>query len=470
MRFWLLALLGALVACGGGSADAPVLQEAPEPTDDPAPTPAAQQPPVDAEVFGVPGKPVEGLAATYVTTQLGWIAPDGSVVFEAVIKWLDNPNVLACGIFRRAPDGRVNIVLLQDQPIPGPEPGRIIHPRLPLESGDDTILVPADIVEGAHEHGLFAVPKAGGAPVLLAGDDEGRFVGAQTTANGSVLAQIDRPSGRRIVLIESGQPPRVLCDRCLPGLSSDGRCAVVRHDDAAWMIEFDGTEQRIGGIGDPAPHGSGTIVGVRGAWINDAGAFVLHLDSDSEEHPDILVRVPGMGKPSEVIAACGEDAPGIAGHIAQIHVAEGRSSDVVFAARLSGNPTAGAALFCARPGEAAVPLVANGDRIGPSKIALLEKHVVADGNGEIAFAARIYGDDGLPAAEGVFRVAPGNVPQRVLSTDAPVPAAGGAVVRTFLYPLRYAIDVDAQGRTLVHAGLVEARRPEATLGALFLVR
>jgi hypothetical protein len=96
--------------------------------------------------------------------------------------------------------------------------------------------------------------------------------------------------------------------------------------------------------------------------------------------------------------------------------------------------------------------------------------VVIDRSGKVAFGAAIYDAAGLPAAAGVFRTAPGEQPRRVLSTDARVPAAGGALLRNFLYPIRDAIDVDAAGRTLVHAGLVEDRRPDATLGALLLIR
>jgi len=475
MRFWILVLLSCMgLACGGGGTDAPQLQQAADDAEDPVPEPlpipAAQQPPVDAEVFGVQGQLVDGLDATYVTTELGWIAPDGSVIFEAVIQWRANRNALACGIFRRAPDGRVSTLLLQDQRLPDTEPGRVIHPQLPLESSATTLLLPADIVDGTYAHGLFAVDPGSGKTALLAGDDQGRFVGAHVTQDGSVLAEIDRPDGRRIVIIEPGQAPRVLCDRCRPGLSTDGTCAVVRHDDAAWMLEFDGTQRRIGGIGDPAPAGGGTVVGVRGAWINEAGAFVLHLDSDAEQHPDMLVRLPVSGTPVEVLATCGADAPGIPGQVAQIHVAAGRGEDVVFAASLTGNPTTGAAVFCARPGEAPMPLMASGDAIDGVKIAILEPHVVIDGSGRIAFGAMIFDKDGYASATGVFRVAPGEAPERVLSTDATVPAADGAMIKSFLYPLRYAIDVDATGRTLVHVGLIEARRPDATLGALLLVR
>jgi len=479
MRLWRLSLLALGLAfpgfgCSGGGDSAPQLQQAPDDSPAPAPLPfprpIAQQPPVDAEVFGVQGQPVDGMDATYVSTELGWIAPDGSVVFEAVIQWSADRNNLACGIFRRAPDGQVNALLLQDQRLPAGEPGTIIHPQLPLESGAATLLLPADIVDGSYLHGLFAVPVGGGAPTLLAGDNDGRFVGATITAEGSVLAEVSRPGGRRVLLIEAGKDPRVLCDHCEPGLSTDGTCAVVRHDDAAWMIEFDGNQMRLGGIGDDAPHGNGTIIGVRGAWINDAGAFVLHLDSDAEEHPDMLVRIEASGDPVEVLAACGADAPGIEGTVEQIHVADGRGEDVVFAARLVHNGTAGAAVFCARPGEHPVPLVASGDVIDGVRIAVLTPHVVVDRSGSVAFGAAIYDSAGLPAAEGVFRTPPGELPQRVLSTDARIPSADGALLQGFIYPLRQAIDVDATGRTLVHVGLVEDRRPDATLGALLLVR
>jgi hypothetical protein len=76
----------------------------------------------------------------------------------------------------------------------------------------------------------------------------------------------------------------------------------------------------------------------------------------------------------------------------------------------------------------------------------------------------------LEVAQGVFVHGDAGALERVLTTDAPVAALEDATLVRFLYPLREAVRVARDGRTLVHAGIREARRPEATLGALILVR
>lgn len=472
-RWIAISLFACLVACGGGGSGetGPELQSGdPDPGPDPvpAPLPIPQQAPVDAEVIGLPGDPVDGLPATYVATLLGWIAPEGDVIFEAVIDW-NATHSLGCGILRRAADGRVHTLLMQEQLLPRTDGGRVRHPRLPLEVRGDTIVMVADVDGGNIQHGLFAVPREGGSPTLLASEETGEFVAATVTGNGSVIAEIARPGGRAILFIAPGEAPRTICSGCDEGFSTDGTCVVVRRDNAAWLVEFDGSEQRIGGIGDPVPGGTGTVTGVRGAWVNDTGAFVLHLDTDDETRPDLLVRLPPQGGAPQVIAVCGEQAPGLDGTVKEIIVAAGQGDDVVFGATIAEGTGGPAAIFCARPGAAAEVLVASGDRVDGKRIAVLEPAVVTDRNGQVAFGAAVF-ENGLVSAHGVYRVAPGSAPQRVLTNDALVNNTGGAQLRSFLYPLRYAIDVAADGTTLVHAGLVEARRPTATLGALLLVK
>jgi len=470
-RHWCAMLLFAsLIACGGGGSDAgPALQEAdPDPDPIPAPLPIPQQPAIDAEVIGLPGDPVPGLKAVYVATLLGWIAPDGGVIFEAVIDW-DATRKLGCGILRRRPDGTVHTLLMQEQLLAGTGGGRVLHPRLPLEARGDTIVMVADVEGGNISHGLFAVPREGGSPRLLASEETGVFVSATITDDGSVIAEVARPDGRAIIYIAPETAPVTLCERCDTGYSTDGTCVVIRRDDAAWLVEFDGSEERIAGIGDPAPIATGTITGVRGAWINDAGAFVLHLNTDVDTRPDLLVRLPGEGGAPQVLAVCGEPAPGLDGTVGEIFVAAGRSEDVVFGATLENSSQASSAIFCARPGAAPETLVASGDRVDGAAIAVLATDIVADRNGHVAFGAAVF-NEGLVVAHGVFRVSPGRAPARVVTNDALVTATGGAQLRSFLYPLRDGIDVAADGATLVHAGLVEARRPTATLGALLLVR
>ena len=77
--------------------------------------------------------------------------------------------------------------------------------------------------------------------------------------------------------------------------------------------------------------------------------------------------------------------------------------------------------------------------------------------------------DGGGEAFGVFSGGAG-APARLLTTSAPVAALANTTVSGVLCPVRDAIHAKADGRTLIHVGLKETRRPEATLGALLLVR
>ncbi|MHC4939445.1 MAG: TolB-like translocation protein [Planctomycetota bacterium] len=443
LRITILSLVVACVACGGGGGGEPPVHESPPAQFDPPPAPLPQQPPVDAEVIGFPGDPVPGMNATYVSTALGWLGPQGDVVFEGVIQWRHDLS-LGCGILRRAPNGQVNTLLMQEQPLPGTG-GRVKHPRLPIETRGDLLVMPAEVKDGVIEHGLFAVPRGGGTPKLLA---EGRFVRAVSTPDGTVLAQRDDLS---LVRIPPDGPAELLCPGCDPGFSTDGSCVVVRRSGVAWVIELDGTERRILGVDDLVPGTAGTVTYIRGAWVNDAGAFVLHVQTSDTQCPEALLRITDR---IEALAICGAAAPGVGDVVQRIRVAGGRSEDVVFTA---GTAASGNVIYCARPGEAPMPLARD-----TASVRIREADVVADG-AQVAFGASQ--SDGELA---VYRIAAGG-PERVMSTDAPVPAVDAAL-RRFPIPLGEAIDIDATGVTLVHAGLVEQRRPDATLGALLLVR
>jgi len=433
-------------AAGCGGAGSPTA--GPDAPADPAPLPLpqAERPAVDAEVIGMPGDRVNGLDAYYVTTMLGWLAPEGDVIFEAVIQWKPD-NTLGCGILRRAPEGHVHTLLMQGQPLPGTGGGVVRHPELPLESRGDLLLMEADVEGGAIGHGLFGVPRAGGVPRLLA---EGRFLRAVIAEDGTVLAQ--RAEDYAIVAIAPDQPATVLLPDCEPGFSSDGRCLVARRGQVAWEVAPDGSTRRILGIDDPVPGTTGTVTRVRGAQVNDAGAFVVHVETDDPACPEALLRITDS---VEVLVRCGAPAPGTTQRIERIVPAAGRSADVVFAAGLESS---GTVVYCAPPGEPPV-LVASS---GPD-YRIRESEVVVDG-ARIAFGAT------TPEWDAVYRIAPGEAPERLMGTDGAVPAAGGAALQSFPIPLEIAIDIDGNGRTLVHAGLVEARRPDATLGALLLVR
>ncbi|MHC4449429.1 MAG: hypothetical protein ACYS0E_04685 [Planctomycetota bacterium] len=445
-----IPILFLLVACGGGGTP-PAIETPPVQLDpEPAPQAQPQQPPVEAEVIGLAGQPVPGLNASYVSTALGWLGPQGDVVFEGVVQWRHDLT-LGCGILRRSPNGRVNTLLMQGQPLPGTG-GRVKHPKLPIETRGDTLVMPAEVADGIIEHGLFAVPRGGGSPKLLA---EGRFTRAIATPDGTVFAQ--REEDRSVVRIPPDAAAELLCPGCEPGFSTDGNCVVVRRNGSAWVIEQDGSERRIIGIDDLVPATAGTVTYVRGAWVNDAGAFVVHVQTSDKLCPEALLRFTDE---VEALAICGAAAPGTNDVIRRIRVAGGRSSDVVFTA---GTEQSGNVVYCARPGESPVPVAAS-----TPAYRIREADVVADG-ARIAFGANLT--EGANLAElAVYRVRPGAQPERVMSTDAAVPAAGNALLRSFPIPLGEAIDIDGNGVALVHAGLVESRRPDATLGALLLVR
>lgn len=464
----LLVLLFATVGCGGGDAVVDTSQVAEDPTP-PAPQPPVvpepQLPAVEGEVIGFPGSDVPGMNASYVVTELGWLGPQDTVVFEAVIRWRSTLK-LACGIFRRAQDGRVTPLLLQTQFLPGTAGGTVRHPKLPLVANGDVVVIPADVDGGNIEQGLFAIPVGGGTPTLLVGLNDGGFLGAVITDTGVVVAQVSGPSGEDILIVEPGQDPVILCSDCKPGFTTDGTCVVVRQGDEAVAVELDGVVTRLLGPGDPAPGSGGTVTSVRAAWVNEDGTFVVHAETDDPARPDVLLR---LGDHVEVLAACGAPAPGTAGSFDQLHPARGESGDVVFGATLNGDPARPAAIFCAPPGEPTGLVASYGDPAPElaADLAVKTRDVVADA-GRVAFGAGIL-EGGVEVAEGVFVAGAGGV-VRAVTTDAPVAAIEDAAIVRFMYSLREAMDVRADGRTLVHVGIREDRRPDATLGALMLVR
>lgn len=452
------SLIGSIAGCAGG-ADAvvpAVIAPSATPAESPVVLAEPQMPAVDGEVIGFPGAPVPGLRARYTWTGLGWLGRDDDVVFEAVIRW-DYDLSLGCGILRRGPDGEVNTVLMQGQSLPGTGGGVVMHPQLPLEVRGDTLVIPARITGGIYLRGLFAVDKSGGEPVLLAGEIDGEFVQAVITEDGTVIASVVRPGENVVLVIRPGAEASEICTGCEPGFSTDGACVVVRKDGGAWSIEFDGTTTGILSLGDPAPGSNGNVTGVRGAWVTPEGRFVVHAETDDPARPDVLLRIDSS---VTVLAACGAPAPGVSGNFETIVPAPVRSGDVVFGASIAGG---GDAIFRAPAGGPAQLVAQTGDTAGDLGVPLsvLSNAIVADER--IAFGARIG------VEEGVFIAGSAGI-ERILTTDARLTPIEGATIERFMYPMRDAISAKLDGRTLVHIGIREDRRPSATLGALLLVR
>lgn len=452
-------LLCLLVAGCTGGADAlipTILPPEPPPAENPIVVAEPLMPAVDGEVIGFPGADVPGLRARYSWTGLGWLGPDDDVVFEAVIMW-DYDFSLGCGILRRAPDGSVNTVLMQGQPLPGTGGGTVMHPQLPIEAKGDILVIPARIVGSVYQRGLFAVPKTGGDPVLLAGEIDGEFAKAVITDDGTVVASVIRPGQSVVLAIPPGGEAVEICTGCEPGFSTDGACVVVRKDGGAWSIELDGTPTEILAPGAPAPGSNGSVAAVRDARITPDGSFVVHATTDDKEHPEVLLRI---GAETEVLAACGAPAPGTTGTYLTIEPAAGGGADVVFGATIAGD---GDAVFRAPAGRPAQLVARTGDPAGDLEVLLsiLPREVV--GGERVAFAAQVGVEQGV-FLDGVAGV------ERVLTTDARLLPLPDATIERFLYPLRDAISSKSDGRTLVHIGIREDRRPSATLGALLLVR
>jgi len=456
-----------LAGCGGSASP---VDPAPAATpEQEAPTPSSvlaqpRMPAVDGEVIGYPGTPAPGLRAVYVWTGLGWLGPDDDVVFEVVVQW-DHDESLGCGIVRRGPDGQVNAVLMQGQPLPGTGGGRVRHPQLPLEAHGEMLVIPARVENGDIERGLFLAPKSGGDPVLLAGLQGGEFTKAVVTPDGTVIASVRDGDEHSVLVIEPGQAPREVCTGCEPGFFTDGTCIVVRKDRGAHEVSFDGIAKEILPAGAPAPGTSGTVTHVRQAWVASDGDFVVHALTDDPARPEALYRIHQR---IELLAACGAPAPGTGGTFGELLPASRQGSDVVFAAMID-NGSVAQAIFSAPPDQPATLLAKTGDKAADldATLAIDPRGVVAGGPGQVAFAAAILADSAVET--GVF-IRNNGLMRRVLTTDARLlPVQGGTLVG-FLYPLREAIHAKPDGRTLVHIGVREDRQPDATWGALLLVR
>jgi len=415
----------------------------------------------------MPGARVPGLAARYVWTGLGWLGPDDDVVFEAIIRW-DLEDALGCGILRADSDGRVNTVLMQDQPLPGTGGGVVKHPRLPVEASGDTLLIPAMIVGGAYERGLFAVPKGGGEPALLVGATGADFGRAFLAPDGAAIVERVGLSSVSVLLVEEPGNPRVLLDGCAPGVDSDGAIAVARRSGGAWMVGRDGVATALLLPGDPAPGASGRIVDVRAAWITADGAPVVLAGTDDPARREVLARF-GIGPGT--VAVSGEPAPETAGSFASLSPAAGRSADVVFGAAVAGDPAVSAALFRAPAGAVPAIFAASGEPAADldGVLAIEPQAAVASDSGRAAFLARVF-EDGVDAGQAVFARGGSGPLARVLALGAPIEAIPDATIAAFLYPVRDAIRVAPDGRVLVHVGIRLDRQPSATYGALLLAR
>lgn len=455
-----LLLAALLIACGSGGGESSTIAD---PVVAPPVVAIPLAPPVDAQVIGMPGELVNGMDAYHVTTLLGWLAPNDEVIFEGVVQWRRD-GTLACGIFRHAANGRVNPLLLQGQRIPDTGGGTVIHPKLPLEVQGDTLVMVSDVKDGTVDHVLLAIPLQGGTPIVLAssgtGTFSGTFRGAAMAADGTVLAELESDEGTSLLRIPaSGKAAEVLCTDCAPGIATNGDTAVVRRDDGVWAYSAigsaDGTPRLVLGANTEVPGSLGNATGVLGAWIAETGEIIVHVQTDDPAVPDVLLRESNGA--FDVIARCGAPLPGSPALVDRIEVATGHSPDVVFAAKLQG---AGVGIYCARPGEPAELIVRS-----VAQLALNERAVVADG-AEVAFGAMQF-ESGLATAEAVY--AAGSL-DALLATGMRVPNARDATIRSFPYSLREGIDIATDGRVLVHTGLVETRRPTATLGALLVVR
>jgi len=468
-RLVFLALACLLGACGGGSpAASQPAPAAPAPPQASPPVAAAPLlPDVEGEVIGMPGEPVPGLGANYVWTGLGWLGPQDDVVFEALVRF--RPSLeLGCGIFRRGADGTVNAVLLQGQGLPGTGGGTVKHPGLPVESSGDLMLLPALVEGGTIAHGLFAVSKRGGVPALVHGETSGTVSRAEFAEGGAVIAEVVRGNLVTILLVEPGGTERVLCTGCAGGFSTDGRTVVVRTPQGAEAIALDGATRSLLRVGDPAPGGPGVVRAVLDARITPGGEVIVHATTDDATRPALLLRGEATG---EVVAASGAPAPGTLGRFGALFPAAGRGEELLFGAALEDDPDRSAGIFLARQG--APPALLAGDGLVasglPHALAPLAREAVSGGEDVAAFAAAVF-RDGERIATGVFLSDGIGGARRLLTTQARAPTLDPSIVIGFDYELRDAVRVAADGRVLVHAMLRLDRLPEASLGALILLR
>ncbi len=468
-RLAFIAIASLLCACGGASPSvAPAAAQAPAPPQEAPPVVAEPLlPAIEGEVIGMPGEPVPGLNANYVWTGLGWLGPDDDVVFEALVRF--RPSLaLGCGIFRRAADGTVHAVLMQGQALPGTGGGTVRHPGLPIESDRDLLLLPALVEGGTITQGLFAVSKRGGAPALVHGETAGVVTRAEFGDGGTVILEISRGDLVTILAVEPSGAERVLCTGCERGFSTDGRTVLVRTPHGAEAVDIDGTARTLLRVGDPAPGGAGVVRAVLDARITPAGDAIVHATTDDATRPALLWRA---GTAGEVVATSGAHAPGTLGRFGALFPAAGDGEDVLFGAVVDGDPDRGAGIFAARAGEPPALLAGDGLVASglPHPLAPLVRDAVSGAGGAAAFAAAVF-RDGERIATGVFLSDGRGGARRLLTTDARVPTLEPSRVIGFEYELRDAVRVAADGRVLVHARLRLDRLPDASLGALILLR
>jgi len=456
--------------CSSGSEGLPVnggqTPTAPDSPASPTPPAAPQLPAISGDVIGMPGTPVPGLAAHYVWTGLGWLGSIDDVVFEAVIRW-DGTNELGCGILRSDRNGLVNLVLMQGQTLSDSGGGHVKHPALPIAGNGQSVVISVGVEGGSFEGGLYLVDLDGTSPELLAIEDGGLFKNAVIADDGTVLVAYTDPAGTRLLAIHDDETTTI-CDACRPQFSTDGT-AIVAHDGlTAWLIGLDGTRQPLLGEGDAVPGLQATVESIAAAWITAAGVPVVHARTDNPDRPDAIVR---FDPDPELVAACGELAPGSDGTYLELHPAAGSSEDVVFGALLEGDDGRTSAIFCARPGQPVEMLAATGDTAGDLGLpmAVSYSEVVATVGGGAIFAGVIR-DPAQSGEIGVFTVTPEQGIERRITTNARVTGIDGGTVTEFLYGLREAMDFADDGRTLVHVGVELDRQPGATYGVLIRSR
>ncbi len=465
-RVPLLVIAFLACACGGASPGA-------GPASAPAPAPPASPPNVAAvpllpavvgEVIGMPGEPVPGLKANYVWTGLGWLGGDDDVVFEAIIQYRPGLD-LGCGILRRASSGVVNAVLMQGQWLPGTGGGVVKHPGLPIESKGEMLLLPALVEGGTIAQGLFAVSKWGGAPTLVHGETAGVVARAEFAEGGVVIAEVVRSGVVSILAVEPDGGERLLCTGCMAGFSTDGRTVVVRTPYGADSIGLDGTVRTLLRVGEAAPGGPGLVRAVLDARITANGEALLHATTDDATRPALLIR------DGAVVASGGAPAPGTLGVFGTLYPAAGRGEELLFGAALLGDPDRAAGIFVAE--DAGPPRLLADDRLVvpgfPHALVPLAREAVGGEGGVAAFAAAIF-DGGGEIATGIFLPDAGGGARRLLTTRARAPTIEPSIVIGFDYPLRDAVRVAGDGRVLVHAMLRIDRLPDASLGALILLR
>jgi hypothetical protein len=450
------------LAGSGQTAETPDAGSVP---DEPATAP--QLPDISGEVIGMPGRRVPGLAASYVGTGRGWLGPDDDVVFDAVVLW-DSTKRIGCGILRSDSNGVVNKIMMQGQRLAGTDGGQVKHPGLPIAGDSRSVVMSVGIDGGSFERGLFRVDLDGLNPVLLAVEDSGSFHNAVIADDDTVLVAHTDSSGSSLLAITDDETTTLL-DDIRPDFATDGSTVVAHDGLTAWHLELDGTRERLLGTGDPVPGMAAAMVeSIASAWITADGVPVVHARTNDPDRPDAIVRFDAA---PELVAACGDPAPGSDKTYLELHPAAGSTEDIVFGALLAGDGERTSAIFCARPGEAVGVLAASGDPAGDLGVPMLVSmsDVVATGGGGAIFVSLIL-DPSQTGDIGVFTVTSSGGVERRVTTNARVSDVDGGTVTKFLLAFRESMDLAEDGTSLVHVGIELDRQPGATYGALIRTR